>query len=258
MNNLQIFNNPKFGQVRTVNIDGKVNFVAIDIAKALGYKDPNSAVTRHCKGSVKHPVPTNSGQQNMNVIPEGDIYRLAAKSELPGADEFESWIFDEVLPQIRETGGYIPKNENDTDEDILAKAVLIAQKTIEKKNKIIEEKDKLIEEQKPQVLFAKAVETSDSSILVGELSKILKQNGVDIGQNRLFERLRNEGYLIKKKGESFNLPTQYSMDLKLFEIKKRAINNPDGSVRTTRTTKVTGKGQIYFVNKFKEEMACQN
>lgn len=127
---------------------------------------------------------------------------------------------------------------------------MIMKRALEFANKQVEEMQQRIMQDKPKVLFADAVEVSQSSILVGELSKVLRQNGVDIGQNRLFEWLRDNGYLIKRKGEDYNLPTQYSMDLKLFEIKKRVINNPDGSIRSTTTPKVTGKGQIYFVNKF--------
>lgn len=251
MSNIQIFNNPYFGQVRWVKIDSKDYAIGKDVAKCLGYKNPNDAVTRHCKGVVKHVVPTNSGEQLMNVIPEGDIYRLTAKSELPGAEKFESWIFDEVLPQIRQTGGYISLNEDDSDEDILAKGLLIAQKTIEKKNKIIAEKNDQLKEQEAKVLFADAVRVSDSVILVRELAKFLKQNGINIGQNRLFEWLRNNGYLIKRRGSDHNMPTQYSMDLGLFEVKETVIPHPDGHITTNRTPKVTGKGQIYFINLFK-------
>lgn len=249
MNNLQIFNNQEFGQVRIVEIGGKPYAVGIDIAKALGYKNPNDAIVRHCKGYVKHAVPTKGGTQQMNVIPEGDIYRLAANSELPGAERFERWIFDEVLPTIRKHGAYVTDEVmdqilNNPDFGIKLLTELKAER---------EEKKRLqakIEQDKPKVLFAEALEISESSILVGELAKILRQNGIDIGQNRLFAKLRKEGYL-GNRGEYYNIPTQKSMDLGLFEIKTRTINNPDGSVRVTKTSKVTTKGQIYFINKFK-------
>ena len=251
MKDLQIFKSPEFGQVRTVEIDGKIYFVASDIAKALGYTNTSKAINDHCKGVTKRYIPTNGGNQEMNIIPEGDVYRLAAKSELPGAEKFESWIFDEVLPTIRKHGMYATE-ELLNDPDLAIKAFTALKE--ERQRRL--EAEQQIQLDKPKVLFAEAVEVSKSSILIGELAKILKQNGIEIGQNRLFSRMREEGYLCKS-GENYNLPTQYSMELGLFEIKKTTINNPDGSVRVTRTTKVTGKGQIYFVNKFRngEEIA---
>lgn len=248
MNELQIFNNPKFGQVRTLEENGKVLFVASDIASALGYKVPHKAVYDHCKGVLKRNIPTNGGQQEMNVVLEGDIYRLAAKSELPGAEEFESWIFDEVLPSIRKHGAYITP-------DTLEQMVTSPEFGIRLLNEIKAEREKrlqaeaLVEAQRPKVLFADAVEVSKSSILIGDLAKIIKQNGYDIGQKRLFEYMRQNEYLIKG-GSSKNMPTQRSMDAGWFEVKESTINNPDGSVRITKTTKVTGKGQVYFVNLF--------
>lgn len=136
-------------------------------------------------------------------------------------------------------------------EKVMARALIVANKTIEKKSREIEEKDKVIQLQQPKVLFADAVSASNNSILVGELAKLIKQNGVDIGQNRLFAWMRENGYLIKRKGEDYNIPTQKSMNLGIMEVKKRVINNPDGSTKVTRTVKITGKGQVYFVNKFK-------
>ncbi|WP_125004735.1 phage antirepressor, partial [Clostridium tagluense] len=230
MNKLQIFKNEQFGEIRWIKVNEKDYAVGIDVAKSLGYKNPNDAIARHCKGYVKHAVPTNSGEQQMNIISEGDIYRLTAKSELPGAEKFESWIFDEVLPQIRQTGGYIPSNENDSDEDIMAKALLIATRKIELKDKAIADKDKQLTLQQPKVIFADAVTASYTSILVGDLAKILKQNGFDIGANRLFEKLRIMGYLICRKGTDYNMPTQRSMELGLFQIKETSIAHSNGHV----------------------------
>jgi anti-repressor protein len=255
-NNIQIFNNSRFGEIRVTEIEGKTYFVGIDVTKALGYKNINDAVTRHCRGCVKHAVLDNNGvTQMMNVIPEGDIYRLAAKSELPGAEEFESWIFDEVLPSIRKHGGYMTSQK--LEEALLNPDTIIqlATNLKEERQRRIEAEQKQTELQavnesmKPKALFADAVATSDRSVLVSELAKILKQNGVEIGQNRLFVWLREHGYLCSK-GEYYNQPTQKAMELELFEIKKTSIAKPDGSVLVTCTTKVTGKGQIYFVNKF--------
>ena len=244
---IQIFNNPKFGKIRTVIIENKVHFVATDIAKPLGYTNPNKAINDHCRWVTKCYIPHPQSKTKtieVNVIPEGDIYRLVANSELPGADEFESWIFDEVLPQINHTGGYIPKDEKDTDQDILAKALIIAKRTIDNK-------DKKLKEQEPKVIFADSVQASTTSILIVELAKILKQNDINVGQNRLFEWLRSNEYLISRKGTDYNMPTQKSMDLELFTIKETTINHSDGHISISKTPKVTGKGQIYFINKFK-------
>ncbi|HBF7486527.1 TPA: phage antirepressor KilAC domain-containing protein [Clostridioides difficile] len=254
MNNLQIFEKLEFGQIRMVEIDNKPYFVATDIAKALGYSNTRDAVKKHCKWVAKCDIPhpqSNSKVLKVNIIPEGDMYRLISNSELPNAEKFESWVFDEVLPTIRKTGGYIHTTNDMSDDEIMARALQVAQKTIEKKSREIEEKDKVIQLQQPKVLFADAVSASNNSILVGELAKLIKQNGVDIGQNRLFAWMRENGYLIKRKGEDYNIPTQKSMNLRIMEVKKRVINNPDGSTKVTRTVKITGKGQVYFVNKFK-------
>ncbi|MDN9928908.1 phage antirepressor KilAC domain-containing protein [Clostridioides difficile] len=250
MNNLQIFEKMEFGQIRMAEIDNKPYFVGKDIAKSLGYKNTNDAILRHCKGVVKHEGFKINGIK-IALITEGDVYRLIVGSNLPNAEKFESWVFDEVLPTIRKTGGYIHTTEDMTDDEIMARALQVAQKTIEKKSREIEEKDKVIQLQQPKVLFADAVASSDDSILVGELAKLLKQNGIDTGEKRLFAWLRDNGYLIKRKGEDYNTPTQKSVDLKIMETKKRAIYNPDGSTKITKTPKVTGKGQIYFINKLK-------
>ncbi|MCI9082828.1 MAG: hypothetical protein HFI70_11165 [Lachnospiraceae bacterium] len=253
MNELQIFKNPEFGSVRTVDVDGKTYFMANDVAKALGYSDCPKAVRTHCKGVAEIATPTAGGVQNVKFIPEGDIYRLVIKSQLPTAERFERWVFDEVLPTIRKHGMYA-EDELLDNPDLL---ISVAQKLKEERerNKALKaENDRM----KPKEIFADAVSASDTSILIGELAKIIKQNGVNIGQNRLFEWMRNNGYLISRKGTDYNMPTQKSMELGLFEIKERTINNPDGSVRITKTVLVTGKGQQYFINKFlfKEEKSA--
>ncbi|MBY2443970.1 phage antirepressor [Clostridioides difficile] len=255
MNNIQIFKNCNFGEVRTIEIDGKAYFVASDIAKALGYSNTRDAVKKHCKWVAKCDIPhpqSDSKVLKVNIIPEGDMYRLISNSELPNAEKFESWVFDEVLPIIRKTGGYIHTTEDMSDDEIMARALQVAQKTIEKKNREIEEKDKVIQLQQPKVLFADSVASSDNSILVGELAKLLRQNGIDTGQNRLFDWLRNNGYLIKRKGEDYNTPTQKSVDLGVIETKEGTRVHPDGHTSITKTPKITGKGQIYFINKFKK------
>ena len=224
MNELQIFNSPEFGDIRTVEIDGKPYFVGSDIAKALGYAIPHKAVQTHCKG-------------------------LIIRSKLSSAERFERWVFDEVLPAIRHNGGYIMGQENLSDSELMAKAILVAQKTIEHKNQIIEQQKAKIEADRPKTIFADAVSTSHTSILIGDLAKLICQNGVQTGQKRLFQWMRENGYLMKS-GASYNMPMQRYIEQGLFEVKESSVQNPDGSVRVTRTTKVTGKGQLYFINKF--------
>lgn len=249
MNSLQIFNSEEFGQVRTVEINGKPYFVANDVARALGYKRPADAVTAHCKGSVKHRYLTEGGEQELKVIPEGDIYRLTVRSKLPSAEKFEKWVFDEVIPSIRTNDGYIVGQETLSDDDLMAKAILVAQKKIKERDQIIEQQKQKIEADRPKTIFADAVSASHTSILIGDLAKLICQNGYQIGQKRLFQWMRDNGYLMVS-GSSRNMPKQKYVEQGLFEIKESNVQNPDGSVRITRTTKVSGKGQLYFVNKF--------
>ena len=225
-----------------------------DVARGLGFereKNGKMYVMWDRVNKYLEELSFHTSVEN-DFIPENIFYKLCMKANNEIARAFQDLVCDEILPTIRKTGGYIVTTENDTDEDIMAKALLIAQKTIENKNNKIEQLKTKIEEDKPKVLFAKAVEASKTSILIGELAKLIKQNGYDIGQKRLFEWLRENGYLIKRQGTDHNMPTQKSMDLGLFEIKVRTINNPDGSIKTTKTPKVTGKGQQYFINKFLE------
>ena len=252
MNELQVFQNSKFGDLEILIIEGKEWFPAIQVAETLGYSNPRDAVERHTKkrGVVKHDVIDKLGRkQNKKFIDEGNLYRLITRSKLPQADEFEEWVFEDVLPSIRKHGLYATDNviENTLNNPDYIINILTEYKKEKEHNLVLEQQ---VKENKPKVLFADSVAGSDNSILVGELAKLLKQNGVDVGQNRLFKWLRNNGYLIKKSGESYNLPTQRSMDLEILDIKKRVINNPDGSSKITRTPKVTGKGQQYFINKF--------
>jgi anti-repressor protein len=250
MNELQIFNSPEFGDIRTVEIDGKPYFFGADVAKALGYAKPNNAVSTHCRYTLKRGIATKQGNMSeMVLIPEGDIYRLIIRSKLSSAERFERWVFDEVLPSIRKNGGYIMGQENLSDSELMAKAILVAQKTIEHKNQIIEQQKAKIEADRPKTIFADAVSTSHTSILIGDLAKLICQNGVQTGQKRLFQWMRENGYLMKT-GASYNMPMQRYIEQGLFEVKESSVQNPDGSVRVTRTTKVTGKGQLYFINKF--------
>lgn len=190
--------------------------------------------------------------QNVTIINESGLYSLIFSSKLESAKRFKRWVTSEVLPAIRKHGLYATDNviENILNNPDYIINVLTEYKKEKEHNLALKQQ---VKENKPKVLFADSVAGSDNSILVGELAKLLKQNGVDVGQNRLFKWLRNNGYLIKKSGESYNLPTQKSMDLEILDIKKRVINNPDGSSKITRTPKVTGKGQQYFINKFLKE-----
>lgn len=254
MNALKIFENKEFGEIRVIEKDNDPWFIGKDVAEILGYSNPRDAIYKHVefedKGVAK--CDTLGGSQELTVINESGLYSLILSSKLPGAKKFKYWITSEVLPSIRKNGGYIANQENLSDSELMAKALLVAQNTINNKNKQLEEAHKKIEADSGKVLFAECVESSKSSILVGELAKILKQNGIDIGQNRLFKWLRHNKYLISRRGTDFNMPTQTSMNKGLFEIKETTISHSDGHVTTSKTPKVTGKGQIYFINKFKE------
>lgn len=178
-----------------------------------------------------------------SFIPENIFYRLAMKAKNEAAEKFQAKIADEVIPSIRKYGGYIAGQDELSDSELLAKALLVAQRKLE-------ERDKKIEADRPKVLFADAVSASDSTILIGELAKLLSQHGVKTGQRRLFQWMRDNGYLIRREGTDYNMPTQRSMELGLFSIKETAVNCPDGHIRVTKTVRVTGKGQQYFINKF--------
>ena len=345
-NMIQVFENKEFGKVRTIEENGKVMFVASDVAKALGYSRPADAITAHCKGAVKHRLPTNGGMQDLKVITESDMYYLVANSKLPAAEKFKSWIFDkistmnkvitianirgyisvngtvmlnaedvargwgftqfkngveyvrwdrvnnylsefgfspqvgkdnflpenmvyrlgfkasnetaqkfqslladEVLPAIRKHGAYVTPQTVEqllADPDTMIKILMDLKQERAARLKA----EQTIVENRPKVIFAEAAESSDTSILVGELAKLIKQNGVEIGEKRLFTWLRDNGYLMSRKCSDWNMPTQKSMELGLFEINERNAFNPDGSVRITKTPRVTGKGQTYFINKF--------
>ena len=250
MNKISTFNNPEFGAVRTTTINDEPYFVGKDVAIALGYERPTDAARKHIdpedRGVAK--IETLSGTQEMTVINESGLYSLILSSKLPTAKKFKRWITHDVIPAIRKTGGYV----NDTAQFVDYYFGQLEPNQKQALTMMFDESKRMsdqLKEQAPKVLFANAVETAHTSILVGDLAKIIKQNGTDIGQKRLFDWMRRNGYLIKD-GQSKNMPTQRAMDMGLFEVKESTINNPDGSVRITRTTKVTGKGQTYFVNKF--------
>lgn len=246
----QVFKNDKFGNIRVVLINNKEYFVANDVARALGYTNPSKATNDHCKNSIMEWGNDSLGRkQQFKLISEGDVYRLITHSKLPSAEEFENWVFDEVIPSLRKYGAYMTDK---TIEKVLTEPDFLIQLA----TKLKEEKEARIKAEyqiqvdKPKVLFADAVSTSNTTILIGDLAKLLKQNGIETGQKRLFDWLRENGYLIKRKGADYNSPTQYAMELGLFEVKETAITHSDGHTTVNRTTKVTGKGQQYFINKF--------
>lgn len=247
MNSLQKFNNPEFGTIRSTTINGEPWFVGKDVAQILGYSNTRDAIRIHVDeedktdGVVIHD--SIGREQTPALINESGLYSLILLSKMPKARQFKRWVTSEVLPSIRKNGGYIAGQETLTDDELLAKALEVAHRKIM-------ERDRQIAMMKPKEIFADAVATSATSILIGDLAKILKGNGVEIGQKRLFQWLRDNGYLIKRQGSDYNSPTQKSMELKLMEIKETAVTCPDGSVRVTKTPKITGKGQQYFINKF--------
>jgi anti-repressor protein len=254
MNELQVFQNNQFGQVRVIEKDGEPWFVAKDVCTILGLEQVSRAMDRldeDERGLLKVTHPQSPEKQlEVNGVNESGLYQLIIASNKSEAKAFKRWITHEVIPTIRKHGAYMTP---DTIEKVLADPdtiIQLATRLKEEQQKRILAENK-IEQDKPKVLFADAVEVSKTSILIGDLAKLIKQNGCDTGQKRLFEWMRSNGYLMKN-GVSRNMPTQKAMELGLFEVKESTINNPDGSVRITRTTKVTGKGQVYFVNKFLE------
>ena len=255
MNDIKVFENDAFGRVRTIDREGDVWFVGKDVAAALGYSDTKSALTDHVDSEDKQII--QRGQiatldipnRGLTIINESGLYSLVLSSKLPNAKKFKRWIISEVIPSIRKHGAYMTPDK--LEEVLLSPDTLmqLAQnlKDEQEKRKALQ---KQVEAQRPAVLFAGAVETSKSSILIGELAKILKQNGIKIGPIRLFEWMRQNGYLIRRNGSDYNMPTQRAMEMGLFEIKETSIVHADGHTSISKTPKVTGKGQVYFVDLF--------
>ncbi|SUN50809.1 Antirepressor [Streptococcus dysgalactiae subsp. dysgalactiae] len=243
----EIFNF-KGQEVRTVTIDNEPYFVGKDVADILGYSNSRDALSKHVdtEDKLTSQIATAGQMRNQTIINESGLYSLILSSKLPQAKEFKRWVTSEVLPAIRKQGAYVTDYKA---VDLLTNPNALGNflQGLTEQVKHLETK---IEKDKPKVLFADAVSASKSSCLIGELAKILKQNGINIGQNKLFQWLRTNGYLISRRGESWNQPTQKSMQLGLFELKKTAINHSDGHTTTNVTPKVTGKGQQYFINKF--------
>ena len=231
---------------------GEPWFVAKDVCDILELNNVTEALRPlddDEKSNFRNSEVAQNGGRAPLIISEPGLYKLIMRSRKPEAKEFQRWVTHEVLPQIRKTGGYIPTSESDSDEDIMARAVLVAQKTIDRKNQQLQAKDAQIKMLEPKARFADAVAASDGTCLVGELAKMLRQNGMDIGQNRLFRLLQADGYL-GKSGSNRNVPTQRAMDLGLFRIKETTVTHADGHTTVSRTPKVTGKGQRYFIDRY--------
>lgn len=248
MNKLQLFNFEN-QQVRTLKIDDEPYFVGKDVASILGYSNTRDALNKHVDSEDKNTVAIHDGitrgNPNQVVINESGLYSLILSSKMPNAKKFKHWVTSEVLPAIRKHGAYM------TDEkafDVVNNKDGLAS-LLQQAADQLRQKDIQIEKMKPKAMLADAITASETSILVGEMAKILKKNGVNTGQNRFFKWLRENGYLIKRKGTDYNMPTQKSMNLKLFEIKERTIVDGN-STRIVKTPKITGNGQQYFTNLF--------
>lgn len=244
MNEIQTFTSDEFGTIRTtVDESGEPWFVAKDVCDALGLSNVTVSVNA-LDGDERAKF--NLGRQgDTNIVSEAGFYRLVMKSRKPEAKAFQRWVTHEVLPSIRKQGGYMAVREDETPDQVMARALFIAKDALERK-------DKELAELRPKALFADAVGSSDGTCLVGEFAKMLRQNGVNIGQNRLFDWLRDNGYL-GKTGGNRNVPTQRAMELGLFRIKETTVVHSDGHVTLNRTPKLTGKGQTYFLDKFLSE-----
>lgn len=280
MDKIQKFESGQFKSLRVLTDEnGEPLFAATDVAKALGYRDAGR-IARRLDADEKDTrlVGTPGGEQKLIVITEAGLYKAILGSKIPEAKAFQRWVTHEVLPAIRRDGGYVAASEGDTDEEVLARAVLVAKRTIERQRARIAEAERRateadaarieaerhaqdataaqlmaeaeLVEARPKAIFADAVSASDSCILVGVLAKMICQNGVPMGQNRLFAALREQGFLMNVPGRNWNVPTQRAMEMGLFQVKETAITHADGHVTINRTPLVTGKGQLYFVNRF--------
>lgn len=250
MNEIQTFDFDGSG-IRTLTIGTEPYFVGKDVAEVLGYSNPQKAIRNHVDDEDKgvNEMDTPGGKQPIVIINESGLYSLILGSKLPEAKRFKRWVTSEVLPSLRRNGMYAMDELLD-NPDLAINALQKLKEEREARRQLELQNAQM----KPKALFAEAVETSSTSILIGDMAKLLRQNGVEVGQRRLFDWLRTNGWLMKS-GESRNMPTQKAMEKGYFEIKERTIQNPDGSVRITKTTKVTGKGQVWLINEFMGERA---
>lgn len=249
MSEIQSFSNEQFGIVRAIRDEnGEPMFVAKDVCAALSIA-PTAASRLDDDEKGLRLTQTPGGEQNVLLVTEPGFYKLVMRSRKPEAKAFQRWVTHEVLPALRREGGYMVAREDETPEETMARALLLAQGTMERQKRRIAGLEAENEAMRPKALFADAVAASDGTCLVGEFAKMLRQNGVDIGQNRLFAMLREDGYL-GKAGQNRSVPTQRSMEMGLFRIKETAITHSDGHVTINRTPKLTGKGQRYFLERY--------
>lgn len=252
MHELKIFESPEFGTVRTVTINGEPWLVGKDVAEALGYSNTRDALDRHVDTEDKNTVANPDGKRgnpNMTIINESGLYALVLSSKLPTARRYRHWVTSEVLPSIRKHGLYATA---ETAERLLSDPDFVIRlfTEIKAEKEMRQQLEAEAAANAPKVLFADSVEASKTSILVFDLAKLIRQNGVDIGGKRLFAWMRDNGYLVRRKGADYNMPTQKAMEMGLFEVKETAITYADGHISVNRTPKVTGRGQVYFINKF--------
>lgn len=255
MEGVQIFSNEEFGRIRTIAINGEPWFVGKDVAERLGYSKPRNAIAAHVDEEDKKGAPIQGdlgGEQEMTIINESGLYSLVLSSKLPQAKAFKRWITSEVIPSIRKRGMYATAETAEQmlqNPDVMIRA-LQELKAERQKRQELEQKR---QEDAPKVIFADAVAASQTSILVGDLAKLICQNGVPIGQTRLFAWMRANGFLMSRCGSGYNMPTQRAMNAGLFEIKESTFVHSDGRIGIVKTPKVTGKGQQYFINRFLKE-----
>lgn len=253
-NEIKVFSNEEFGSIRRVEVDGEFWLVGKDVAQVLGYKNPQEAIRTHVDDDDKgvSEILTPGGKQNVPIINESGLYSLVLSSKLPTAKKFKRWVTSEVLPSVRKHGAYMTPETLEAailNPDYLLK-VATALKEETDKRKALESK---VQADAPKVLFADSVAASTSTVLIGELAKIMRQNGINMGEKRLFQWMRDNGYLVKRKGTDHNMPTQLSMEQGLFRVKETVISHSDGHTSISKTPKVTGKGQTFFLNKFLRE-----
>lgn len=253
-NEIKVFSNEEFGSIRRVEINGEFWLVGKDVAQVLGYKNPQEAIRNHVDEEDKgvSEILTPGGKQSVPIINESGLYSLALSSKLPSAKKVRRWVTSEVLPSIRKHGAYMTPETLEAailNPDYLIK-VATALKQETEKRKALEAK---VQTDAPKVLFADSVAASTSTVLIGELAKIMRQNGINMGEKRLFQWMRDNGYLVKRKGTDHNMPTQLSMEQGLFRVKETVISHSDGHTSISKTPKVTGKGQTFFLNKFLRE-----
>lgn len=263
-NNIRIFEHKDFGSVRTATQNGEPWFCLADVCRVLEIENPRDIKKRlstPCVDTIYVGVQTGAkadgtpAMQNvkMTFVNEQGLYKVIFQSRKPEAEKFTDWVTGEVLPSIRRNGGYIAGQEDLTEKELLAKAVLVCNRIIQEREKRIADLEQEALANEPKVQFADAVSVSNDCISIGELAKVLKGNGIDIGQNRLFDWLRNNGYLIRRNGIDYNVPTQKAMKLGLFKIKESTITTKNGNTLLTTCARVTGKGQQYFIRKFLED-----